>query len=332
PCGGLMLATDGKLYGMTSGYQFWGNSVSGPGSIYCFDINAGIYKTLYTFFGISDGFPFGSLIEHNHLLYGMTSGVPQYSNLLMNGIFNLYQTPLPQINSGNIFSFDPATSAYVNLHSFDSVNGETPDGSLFLADNGKMYGMTSKGGINGLGVIFSFDPLSNTYLKLFDFDGTHGSIPMGDLNQSTNGNLYGTTSSGGLYSYGVIFRFDPLTLIYSVITDFDGTNGGAPLGGGFSLVQTNAVTGFPAPVYNPSINAYPTPANSELTVDIQSIAGQNLSLKITDTDGRTVWTSQPNTVNENSQIKLDISFLESGVYILQAQTGDKIVTQKIIRE
>ena len=43
-------------------------------------------------------------------------------------------------------------------------------GSLIQASDGKLYGMTSHGGSNGYGVIFSFDPSTSTYTKLKDFD------------------------------------------------------------------------------------------------------------------------------------------------------------------
>src|SRR4030095_8061391 len=91
---------------------------------------------------------------------------------------------------GVIFSFDPSTSTYTKLKDFDGTNGRNPTGSLIQASDGKLYGMTSGGGSNGTdygglgcGVIFSFDPLSSTYTKLKDFDGSDGARPFGSLVQ-----------------------------------------------------------------------------------------------------------------------------------------------------
>ena len=46
------------------------------------------------------------------------------------------------------------------LDSIDPINGSSPYGSLLEADDGKLYGMTSRGGSNNLGVLFFFDPVS----------------------------------------------------------------------------------------------------------------------------------------------------------------------------
>ena len=75
------------------------------------------------------------------------------------------------------FSFDPSSSTYTKLKEFDGTNGASPYGSLIQASDGKLYGMTSQGGSNGYGVIFSFDPSSSTYTKLKDFDYTNGASP-----------------------------------------------------------------------------------------------------------------------------------------------------------
>ena len=74
------------------------------------------------------------------------------------------------------------------------------------ASDGKIYGMTSEGGSSyGYGVIFSFDPSSSTYKKIFDFDGTNGGNPSGSLLQAGDGMLYGITTGGGSAGYGVFF-------------------------------------------------------------------------------------------------------------------------------
>ena len=61
------------------------------------------------------------------------------------------------------------------------------------ASDGKLYGMTTDGGSNGHGVIFSFDPSTSIYTKLKDFDGLNGCGPYGSLMQASDGKLYGMT-------------------------------------------------------------------------------------------------------------------------------------------
>ena len=55
------------------------------------------------------------------------------------------------VGYGVIFSFDPSTSTYKNLYSFNGSNGANPTGSLVQAKNGKLYGITPRGGSNNTG-------------------------------------------------------------------------------------------------------------------------------------------------------------------------------------
>ena len=76
--------------------------------------------------------------------------------------------------------------------------GNGPVGGLTLAPNGKLYGTAEQGGANGVGVLFSIDPATNIYTKVYDFNGTNGIYPTGrSLTLASNGKLYGTTYQGG---------------------------------------------------------------------------------------------------------------------------------------
>jgi uncharacterized repeat protein (TIGR03803 family) len=62
-------------------------------------------------------------------------------------------------NAGAIFEFDPSGSGSITLKgSFDGANGADPFAALTSAGNGKFYGTTADGGVNGIGAIFEFDP------------------------------------------------------------------------------------------------------------------------------------------------------------------------------
>src|SRR4051812_6462599 len=88
------------------------------------------------------------------------------------------------------------------------------------------------GGTNDNGVLFSFDPLPATFVKLLDFDGTNGNIyhyeSSAQLLKASNGKLYGLTTSGGSHNLGVLFSFDPVSADYTKLVDFDGINGSNP--------------------------------------------------------------------------------------------------------
>ena len=72
-----------------------------------------------------------------------------------------------------------------------------------------LYGMTNVGGINGKGIIFSFNPKDSAIVKLHDFVDSTGSKPLGKLIEAKDGMLYGLTSSGGSTTggNGTIFLF-----------------------------------------------------------------------------------------------------------------------------
>lgn len=129
------------------------------GVIFSFDPATNFFTRLYNFDITNGRNPYGSLIQANDgYMYGMTKW----------GGTN---------DEGVIFSFDAANSIYTNIHNFDYTNGGLPLGSLLQASDGKLYGMTSVGGTNGSGVAFSFEPVTNTYIRRADFMGNNGAFP-----------------------------------------------------------------------------------------------------------------------------------------------------------
>jgi len=59
--------------------------------------------------------------------------------------------------------------------------------------------------LDGNGTIFKIDPSGNL-TTLHSFAGTDGAHPRGRLIEASDGNLYGTTVSGGSADVGVVFR------------------------------------------------------------------------------------------------------------------------------
>ncbi len=220
PYGSLMQAANGKLYGLTSN-----DGKYGFGSIFSFDRSSSVFTKLFDFNYKNGGNPYGSLVQaSNGKLYGITSQGGK-------GYVQRYDTT----GAGVIFSFDPVTMAYAEIKDFDYYNdGGFSDGSFVKATNGKLYALTNKGGAAGYGVLFSFDPLTDTFNKLDDFNGYNGANPYGNLMQASDEKLYGATYAGGISNAGVIFSFDPETSSFNKLIDLDIANGANPyLGSSF---------------------------------------------------------------------------------------------------
>lgn len=212
----LVQAADSMLYGLTSKA-----GENAAGVLFQYNPATGIYTQKVDFkANITGKTPSGSLLKVNDgMLYGMTS----------KGGEN---------NKGTLFQYNPTTSVLVKEFDFnDSIGGE-PTGSLIQADDGKLYGMTSKGGIHNLGVLFSYDFNTSIYTKLFDFDGAvNGANPLGDLLLASNGMLYGITNKGGISDLGVIFQYDISNSTFSKQFEFSGPFSGYSSEG--SLMQAN---------------------------------------------------------------------------------------------
>ena len=212
PFGGLLLYNN-KLYGTTK----LGGTNSG-GVIFQWEPEFNTYTDKVNLLGSSTGSqPTGNMVQYNGKLYGMTT---------IGG--TLY-------NNGVIFEWDPSTNTYLIKKEFTgasgAVLGKNPYGSLVLNGN-KFYGMTNGGGVNSLGVIFSWDPVLNTYTKLYDFVSATGSSPQGSM-VVYNNKLYGMTQRGGggaAPGNGVIFQYDILTNTYTKKIDLSTIGGQSPYG------------------------------------------------------------------------------------------------------
>ena len=203
PEGDLLEAAGGKLYGLT--FQGGANDV---GALFEYDPAA---DTLVKKVDFNEptigGYPRDGLVQTGSLLYGLA-----YAGGA-NGV-------------GTLFEYDPVLDTLIKKIDFDGTGkGSLPRGSLTLL-NGKLYGLTYKGGASNNGVLFEYDPGSNGFSKKWDFDGAaNGRYPYGSLELGPNGKLYGMTREGGANGFGVLFEYDPANG-FSKKHDFDGTGTG----------------------------------------------------------------------------------------------------------
>jgi uncharacterized repeat protein (TIGR03803 family) len=189
-------------------------------------LSAQTFKTLHRFDGTDGGNPFGALVQ-------ATGG-------------NLYGTTDNGANGGGtVFKISPG-GALTTLYSFCSQSGCT-DGQypspLVQATGGNFYGTTVSGGANttgcngpSCGTVFKITPggaLTTLYSFCSQSGCPDGANPQAGLVQATNGDFYGTTSSGGANGGGTVFKITPsgtLTTLYSFCSQSGCPDGAHPWG------------------------------------------------------------------------------------------------------
>ncbi len=220
---GLMLASNGKYYG-GGAYPDANNPLYSDfdGSMVEYDAANHLITEKFKFSEPIDGIdPEGDLLmATNGKFYGMTSKGGTY-------------------NRGVVFEFNPANDTYVKKFDLDSLSGYEPKAGLMEASNGKLYGLTYKGGNNGYGTIIQIDTNAWTLSKKADFSSSVGIRPMGRLVEAWDGKLYGLTYWNG----GTIFQYDTTTNTITKKHSFT-TNDGTSPQGGLALADNGKLYGF----------------------------------------------------------------------------------------
>ncbi len=216
---GLSIFCFGKV--VAQNYVLYGTTLNGGsstyGTIFEYNINTGYQNVLLNYTGSLNGaHPYGDIIPDSGrgLFYGMTNSGGKY-------------------NEGVLFDFNNCNGETGVINFKSNVTPYFPYGNLVYDTLRHIfYGMTSSGGNGNMGVIFSFNPITNIFMDVFDFNGFNGSTPLGTLAlDPVNGLYYGMTYSGGVGNGGTIFTFDPNTNAESVVLNFSSTCcGGGPYG------------------------------------------------------------------------------------------------------
>jgi uncharacterized repeat protein (TIGR03803 family) len=226
---GMIQASDGNLYGVTSG----GGTGGGFGTM--FQVTpAGVFTSLVSFTGNSGANPGNSpqtrLVEDsNGDLWGTTAS---------GGSFGI----------GTVFKVSKS-GAFTSLVQFTGSTGAfpgaNPNSNLLLASDGNFYGTTNGGGTGGLGTVFRVTP-DGTFTSLVSFTGSGGAFPgttpSSRLVQGTDGHLYGTTTGGGTGS-GTVYRVALPSGAFTSLVQFSGNTGATP-GGSPHATLLQAADGY----------------------------------------------------------------------------------------
>jgi len=213
PVAGVVRDSAGNFYGATNT-----GGANNAGTVFKLS-RTGVETVLYTFTGGADGYlPYaGVILDKSGNLYGTTA---------FGGAFN----------SGTIYRVNIATDQETVLHNFiagTSTDGSLPYAGLIEDTKGNLYGTTLEGGDisceagEGCGVVFKLDTMTSKETLLYTFTGSpDGDRPQASLIRDSQGNLYGTTSSGGLLNAGAVFEVNSVTHAESILYSFTGGNDG----------------------------------------------------------------------------------------------------------
>jgi uncharacterized repeat protein (TIGR03803 family) len=205
PQGSLTFDAFGNLYGTTysGGVNGCFGSTFNCGTVFELSPTSGggwIEKLLHNFGRGQDGSSpsAGLVLDASGNLYGTTD---------LGGAYGY----------GTVFELSPAKDGSWTekvLHHFNSHgrDGLYPYGDVMVDASGNVYGTTSGGGSFGSGTVFELVSANGKWVEKilhnFAYPGTarDGWAPWGGVISDGLGNLYGTTSAGGPYGYGIVFR------------------------------------------------------------------------------------------------------------------------------
>lgn len=250
--GGLTLALDGNFYGVD---DHGGKNNLG----YIFKVTpAGALTTVHDFTSVEGGFDGQPLtLGSDGNLYGIdwyncwsfkvTVATGLYANLSntcpqgnftaltlgTDGRFYGVASSGGTFNKGFVYNMTTAGKITV-VHNFNGTDGEYPEGNLVQASDGNFYGVTQQTSTNpNAGEIYKMTPAGVvTSLHAFATDGSEGENIVSGLLAASDGNLYGTTNSGGANNDGTLYKITR-TGTFSVLRSFactaDGCNNWVPL-------------------------------------------------------------------------------------------------------
>lgn len=221
PIAPLILDAEGNLYGTTS---------IPVGSMFKMT-TLGVETVLHNFTGTDGGDPRGALLrDKKGNLYGTADEGGSDACFMGYGCGTAFE-----LSSDGAFSV---------LHIFagSPSDGSYPFAGLVRDPHGNLYGTTSSGGSSypycereGCGTVFEISS-SGVETVLYNFginiQQTDGSSPGGALVRDYEGNLYGTTSSGGASTAcvggcGTVFELTPAG-VETVLYSFSGKDGSSP--------------------------------------------------------------------------------------------------------
>jgi len=200
PKASLIMDSSGNLYGTASG-----GGASNEGTVFELAHGSSTPSVLASFNG--------------------ANGANPRAGLIMDSGGNLYGTTYGR-GYGTVFELAHGSSTITTLASFNGTDGANPYAGLIMDSSGNLYGTTYSGGASKDGTVFELAKGSGTITDLASFNQTDGGGPTSGLIMDGSGNLYGTTTYGGVLRKGTVFELAKGSGTITTLASFNGTDGG----------------------------------------------------------------------------------------------------------
>ncbi|QCK14690.1 MBG domain-containing protein [Mangrovivirga cuniculi] len=206
--GRLLEDSDGYIVGMN-----YSGGLNDLGTIWAFDPSTSQYQKLWDFDGTTGQYPTGGLIQSavsSEYYAATTSGgangygtiitfASPVSSFSMPSVLHDFSTSDgskpsgltidnevlyglcetgANLEQGSVFKYDLGTGGFTVLKKFNGTDGKNPKGRLALTQSGSLFGTTSVGGANDLGVIFKIETDGTGFNVESDLTSASGGIPM----------------------------------------------------------------------------------------------------------------------------------------------------------
>jgi uncharacterized repeat protein (TIGR03803 family) len=200
PPNGVVADSQGDLFGTAA--------IGGPkGTASAFEIRAGsaIPVTIATFSGTAPA-PKGLVMDAQGNLFGTNAGGGPSG-------------------TGSVYEIAKGSNTVTTLATFNSLNGAGIS-NVVIDGQGNLFGTTEDGGLFDDGMVFEIAKGSNTVTTLGSFDVTNGAFPDQSVGVTLDaqGNLFGTTRSGGVNSDGTVFEIAKGSNTITTLANFTSTN------------------------------------------------------------------------------------------------------------
>jgi len=209
-----VVVSGGALYGTTAS-----GGTDNLGTAFKLDLVTGALTTLHSFHGSDGAGPGSALLFHSGAFYGATHAGGA-------------------TNTGTFYKMNPRTGDVTVIHSFGNPDGRQPSGDLVYVA-GAFYGAATYGGQAQHGMIFKVDAATGVESVAYTLGvnsptARDGFYPLVGLTHAEGG-LIGSTTSGGDFGLGTMFKIALPSGTTTVLHSFAGGQDQFPAAGLVSL-------------------------------------------------------------------------------------------------